>query len=353
MTKFPFYTGKGKRTDERIDLPNYKFPADQGDKYIPDEELVTVANVALLLRQPLLITGDPGVGKTQFAYSLGWELNLKVYTFETKSTSIAQDLFYTYDTLRRFHDAQLQDPRLSTNYITYNALGYAILRSHPYEKVKKYLPSRSDTELKKITDSDNSGTKDSEIWDKPCRSVVLIDEIDKAPRDFPNDLLNEIENKFFRIPELGTGLDRIAANDDLSPIIVITSNSEKALPEAFLRRCIYYNLKFPHKNLEKIIESHIPALRGNREFMTLVIGFFEKIHKSGEGSDRKPSISEFKDWLVYLSQRGINSKNALIQNKDEVLLTYCTMAKTNRNSDIIRRQIEEWLDELKEASKDS
>src|SRR5262245_52754184 len=226
---FPFYTGERlkRRHNAPAQLPGSR-RARQTDPagYLPDPGLVDAVNVALLLGQPLLLTGEPGTGKTQLAYSLAWELGFEPpLSFETKSTSVARDLFYTYDAVSHFRAAQTREGSADVlSYITWNAFGAAILRSRPIEEVRQWLPP----------DFAHTG---------PQRSIVLIDEIDKAPRDFPNDLLNEVENLFFRVPELNNA--RIEANEDRRPVLVLTSNSEKNLPEAFLRRCVYYNIPFP------------------------------------------------------------------------------------------------------------
>ena len=193
----PYYTGnpENRRQDGAAKLPGSR-RARQTDPagYLPDKGLVDAVNVALLLGQPLLLTGEPGTGKTQLAYSLAWELGFDVpLIFETKSSSTARDLFYGYDTLSRFHAAQTgEGSNASLDYLTWHALGIAILQSRPLTDVEQWL------------------TKDF-LYNGPRRSVVLIDEIDKAPRDFPNDLLNEVENLYFRVPELGNA--RIAASE--------------------------------------------------------------------------------------------------------------------------------------------
>ena len=158
------------------------------------------------------------------AEELGFGEPLK---FETKSNSSSRDLFYYYDTVGRFHAAQTREDTASPlDYITYNALGAAILRANEIDHVKDWLPP----------DFFHPGKS---------RSVVLIDEVDKAPRDFPNDILNEIEHLYFRVPELGN--IQIRAPKDMQPLVVITSNSEKHLPDAFLRRCIFYHIAFPEQ----------------------------------------------------------------------------------------------------------
>ena len=152
--------------------------------YIADQGLKDACNVALLLGQPLLLTGEPGTGKTQFAASLAWELGFDPpLKFEIKSTSTARDLFYTYDALKRFQDIQsgVSSSEL-LNYITYQALGLAILKTREPSEIKNLLSP----EFAHVGKSS---------------SVVLIDEMDKAARDFPNVLLNELEHLYFRIPE--------------------------------------------------------------------------------------------------------------------------------------------------------
>src|SRR5947209_4319617 len=170
---FPFYAGSPETPAAESPAVLKTLPRDRKREvaaYIADRGLVAAVNVALLLNQPLLLTGEPGTGKTQLAYSLGRELGYEILKYETKSTSTARDLFYTYDTLRHFHDAQLKITRDDTDYVTYNALGSAIIRSDEVKKNEKWLPASFE----------RGG---------PQRSIVLIDEIDKAPRDFPNDLL--------------------------------------------------------------------------------------------------------------------------------------------------------------------
>jgi MoxR-like ATPase len=224
-------------------------PAD----YKPDPGLVDAVNVALVLNKPLLLTGDPGTGKTQLAFSVAWQLagtrQLNVFSprverFEAKSTSLARDLFYSFDSLRRFQAAYAKGSADNFDYITFNALGNALINALPDAYLKNALPRL---------------TRDGE----QRRSVVLIDEIDKAPRDFPNDLLNEIEQMFFRVPELENRMIGGAEmlSDEYRPIVIISSNSEKNLPDPFLRRCIYYNIPFPDREaLHGILLARIKTL---------------------------------------------------------------------------------------------
>ena len=210
--------------------------------YLADQPLLDAVNAAIWLGQPLLLTGEAGCGKTELANHLAWRLGLTrkagedeggrpipehALRFDTKSETRARDLFYTIDTIERFHAAQFErDPAKldPTRFVRFHALGRAILYAAPPD----------DLALRLEPDKRHPGT--------PRRSVVLIDEIDKAPRDVPNDLLMEIEQMRFFMPELNR---IVTAPRDMRPILVITSNSEKALPDAFLRRCVYYHMSFP------------------------------------------------------------------------------------------------------------
>jgi MoxR-like ATPase len=187
--------------------------------YKPDDELVDAIKVALVLRKPLLLTGEPGTGKTDLGRYLAWKSGFLFFQFEAKSNSVSRDLYYHYDSLGRFQATQSGEKTEAQSFLRFHALGEAILQSRAKEslddRVVGLLPS----------DFKHQG---------PRQSVVVIDEIDKAPRDFPNDLLNELEHNFFRMPELGVG--RVTAGESLEPILVITSNSEKNLPAPFLRR---------------------------------------------------------------------------------------------------------------------
>lgn len=334
-----YYTGEGvPRKAGAEDLPAPR-RAEWGapEKYLPDPGLVDAANVAVMLGQPLLLTGAPGTGKTQFASSLGWELGLgKPFKFETKSTSAARDLFYTYDAIKRFQDVQSRlRPKSILPYLKYQALGIAILRTRDKSK--------------------NEGLVDESfpMPEKPTRSVVLIDEIDKAPRDFPNDILNEIENMFFHIPEMG--VYNVNADPNLLPIVVITSNSEKDLPDAFLRRCIYYNIPAPDKDrLKQIVGNRIgDHLRGTNAFLDDALELFISIRESG--NLRKPvSTAELLGWLMTLQANAPKAGNPLAElakeagqdeNLDTSRLVRVTLNNLIKNSDddeIAKEAIRKW-----------
>jgi MoxR-like ATPase len=295
--------------------------------YIADEGLTNAVNVALILGQPLLLTGEPGTGKTQLAYSVGRELGYDVLKFETKSTSVARDLFYTYDTLRRFHDAHLRRERESAEYVTYNALGIAILKTRERDEYEAWLPP---------------GFKHT----GPRRSIVLLDEIDKAPRDFPNDLLNEIEGMYFKIPELGMVNERMEATDDLRPVVFITSNSEKSLPDAFLRRCVYYDIPFPdHKRLADIVASHMPTGGTQRPaWLNDALDLFDRLRKPATALDKKPGTAELLNWITYLS-RGLAEGDRLREKEKLVRSSVGTLFKSKSDQERSEQVVLEWRGE--------
>ncbi|MDY6992153.1 MAG: MoxR family ATPase [Pseudomonadota bacterium] len=317
---FPWYTTTPKPQTKAIDLP---YPLQSAslrpEAYLPDEGLVDAVNVALLLGQPLLLTGEPGTGKTQLAYSLAYQLGLEApLKFETKSTSTAQDLFYIYDALGRFQAAQWgeQAQTKSIHYITYNALGLAIILTHPQDKLKAVLPP----------DFIHPGVQ---------RSIVLVDEIDKAPRDFPNDVLSEVEQLYFRIPELGN--IKIQADPTLRPILVLTSNSEKHLPDAFLRRCVYYHIPFPEKErLTALVEAHLGTFtQYSNTFLADALEFFFKLRASG--LRKKPATAELLNWLLILRELFKETQNPILTHPDKVMRTLSSLVKTEEDQAVARQ----------------
>jgi MoxR-like ATPase len=295
------------------------------EHYLADDGLIDAVNVALLLGHPLLLTGDPGCGKTQLAYRLAWELGYgPPLKFETKSSSRAQDLFYTYDALARFRDAQFaQSAGSARDYLSYNALGEAILHSRQAHEVANYLPAGF-------------------VHRGKQPSVVLIDEVDKAPRDFPNDLLNELEHLYFRIPELGNV--RIEADPAMRPVVVITSNSEKDLPDAFLRRCVYYNIPFPdRRRLGEIIANRIGAqVAGSDKFLELALDLFYELRAPAAGLRKKPATAELLSWLATLQEIGASERSSDADARLAVR-TISTLVKTAEDQDKASEIAERWL----------
>ncbi len=249
--------------------------------YLPDEGLQKAVKVALALGQPLLLTGEPGCGKTQAAYWLAKALKGQPHfnsdqplVFNAKTSSVATDLLYTYDALAHFHAAHLKEPHkdlAARDFITLNALGQAIALTNPTDRTRAYWPKN-----KTLVQGSH---------------VVLIDEIDKAPRDFPNDLLDVMERFAFDIKETNETLKK----DPEKPVVVVlTSNSEKGLPDAFLRRCIFYHLPFPEKpDLQEIAKVHF-----NEKVPPALLDYFLALREKARL--KKPSTSELLGWLEAL-----------------------------------------------------
>jgi MoxR-like ATPase len=227
------------------------------DRYIATADLGMAVNAAITLGRPLLIKGEPGTGKTQLALEVAGALGRPIFEWHVKSTSKAQQGLYEYDAVSRLRDSQLGDPKVADirNYIVRGKLW--------------------------------------EAFDSETQPVLLIDEIDKADIEFPNDLLREIDRMEFYVYET-----RELVKARHRPIIIITSNNEKELPDAFLRRCFFHYIRFPDaETMEKIVAVHYPNLK--KELLAEALGAFYKVRET-PGLKKKPSTSELLDWIKLL-----------------------------------------------------
>ena len=240
--------------------------------YIATDDLKIAVNAAVALERPLLIKGEPGTGKTVLAYEVAKALNAPLITWHIKSTTKAIQGLYEYEAVTRLRDSQLGDERV--------------------KDVRNYI-------------------KHGKLWDAfeaPERPVLLIDEIDKADIEFPNDLLQELDRMEFYVYETD---ETIKAK--IRPVVIITSNNEKELPDAFLRRCFFHYIKFPDaETMKSIIDVHFPGLK--KELITAAMKTFYDV-RNLPGLKKKPSTSELLDWLKLLLAEDIPPE--ALHNKDE------------------------------------
>ena len=243
--------------------------------YVATDDLKVAVNASVALERPLLIKGEPGTGKTVLAYEVAKAMGAPLLTWHIKSTTKAHQGLYEYDAVTRLRDSQLGDERV--------------------KDVKNYI-------------------KKGKLWEafeSPVRPVLLIDEIDKADIEFPNDLLQELDRMEFFVYETG---ETIKAHH--RPIVIITSNNEKELPDAFLRRCFFHYIRFPEEaTMQAIIDVHYPGIK--QKLVAEALRIFYDMRKV-PGLKKKPSTSELLDWLKLLMVEDIDE--SMLREKDPTKL---------------------------------
>jgi MoxR-like ATPase len=297
--------------------------------YVADDSLIKAVEISIALGKPLLVSGEPGTGKTQLAHFVANQLAAQTKNdpypfldrpliFNTKSTSTASDLFYYYDAVSHFRNKNDNVP--TEQFVELCAMGLAIALTHGQKGEALKAISR----IKEF----------SNLKESPHSSVVLIDEIDKAPRDFPNDLLNEMENSEFYIRELNQTVSQQKNGPRI--VCILTSNSEKNLPNAFLRRCVFYHIPFPDSDkLKKIIRQRLNI--DDSKYNTALakaIDKFEEFRK--KAINKKPATSELIDWLNILKEEGVLEKLDRADFTPEQIPTHSYSTITKSHEDTIK-----------------
>lgn len=256
--------------------------------YIATEDLTMAVNAAVTLERPILIKGEPGTGKTQLAIEVAEALGKPLFEWHIKSTTKAQQGLYEYDAVARLRDSQLGDDKVHdiSNYIVRGKLW--------------------------------------EAFEADVQPILLIDEIDKADIEFPNDLLQELDRMEFYVYET-----QQLVKAKHRPIIVITSNNEKELPDAFLRRCFFHYIKFPdQETMAKIVDVHFPNLK--KELLTEALNAFYKV-RDVRGLKKKPSTSELLDWIKLLLAEDIPPEALNTDNKSAIPPLYGALLKNEQD----------------------
>lgn len=272
--------------------------------YQPDPDLVDAVNVALAIGAPLLLTGEPGTGKTQVAYYLAHYFGVSDELFElpVRSSTTAEDLLYTFDAVAYLHAAYVgrPDPKKPNGESNQSDATTGDIST----ATSGATPSPADRDCISKADFIHPGP----LWkayDCDGRCVVLIDEIDKAPRDFPNDLLHVLDQHYFDVRE--TGQRKAPADGSPPPIIIITSNSERRLPEPFLRRCVFYHIEFDEKLVRRAVEARggdFPHLNASVQDAAIL----KFLDLRAQGLRKPPATAELLAWLAVLSARGTSAE---------------------------------------------
>ncbi|MFL2813568.1 MAG: AAA family ATPase [Candidatus Puniceispirillales bacterium] len=264
------------------------------NEYISTKDLTIAVNAAITLERPLLVKGEPGTGKTELAKQVAKSLDLKIFEWSVKSTTKAQQGLYEYDAVSRLRDSQIGDKNVSD--------------------IKKYI-------------------KKGKIWnafESAQKSVLLIDEIDKADVEFPNDLLQELDKMEFFVYETGEVI-----KSKNRPIVIITSNNEKELPDAFLRRCFFHYIQFPdQETLIKIINVHFPKIK--KIILDRALQRFFEIRET-PGLKKKPSTSEVLDWLKLLLTEDIDPSELKNDGKNLLPKLHGALLKNEQDIQLFER----------------
>jgi MoxR-like ATPase len=264
------------------------------DSYVAGDDLTVAVNAAVALERPLLVKGEPGTGKTELARQVAQALDLPMIEWSIKSTTKAQQGLYEYDAVSRLRDSQLGDPRVNdvANYI---------------RKGKLWTAFEADGKV-----------------------VLLIDEIDKADIEFPNDLLQELDRMEFYVYETG---QTVAARH--RPIVIITSNNEKELPDAFLRRCFFHYIRFPDaETLQAIVRVHFPDIK--QTLLTAALTQFYALRDTG-GLKKKPSTSEVLDWLKLLLAEDLGPEDLRGDGKSALPRLHGALLKNEQDVHLFER----------------
>ncbi len=264
------------------------------DRYIAPPELSLAVNAAVQLERPLLVKGEPGTGKTELARQVAAHLGLPILEWHVKSTTKAQQGLYEYDAVSRLRDSQLGDARVNdvANYIRHGKLWQAFAA--------------------------------------PGRVVLLIDEIDKADIEFPNDLLQELDRMEFHVHETGQTIRALHR-----PVVIITSNNEKELPDAFLRRCFFHYIRFPDaETLRRIVEVHFPGIKD--ALLTAALTQFFEIRET-PGLKKKPSTSEVLDWLKLILAEDLTPEDLRRDAQSALPKLHGALLKTEQDVHLFER----------------